>query len=410
MNMNKFIPFFADFQLFADLNTNTTTQTGEGQEILSTEMKTYYDKNIIRNAEPFLVHDQFAQKRQIPKNSGKKIEFRKLNPFPKALTPLSEGVTPNGRKLDWTKVESTVSQYGDYVTTSDVLNLTALDNNIIEAGRILGEQAGRTLDTVTREVLSSGTNVQYADGTKLARHKLESTDVLTVMAIKKAVNTLKKNNAGTINGGYFAIIHPNTAYDLTNDSAWKSVKEYDPKDLYNGEIGSLYGCRFIESSEAKVFSAEKLSKESAQLSLKAASAGATSVEYKTEVSAQAAGELVNKSVIIDGELYKITDATTTAATITPALTSDIEADCVMYGAGGGIDGCDIYSTIVFGADAYGVTDVEGGGLETIIKALGSAGTADPLNQRSTVGWKALKTAEILTDAFMVRIETASSQK
>lgn len=77
---------------------------------------------------------------------------------------------------------------------------------------------------------------------------------------------------------------------------------------------------------------------------------------------------------------------------------------------GGVDGCDIYSTIVFGADAYGVTDVEGGGLETIIKALGSAGTADPLNQRSTVGWKALKTAEILTDAFMVRIETASSQK
>lgn len=135
MYMNKIIPFFADFQLFADLNTNTTTQTGESQEILSTEMKTYYDKNIIRNAEPFLVHDQFAQKRQIPKNSGKKIEFRKLNPFPKALTPLSEGVTPNGRKLDWTKVESIVSQYGDYVTTSDVLNLTALDNNIIEAGQ-----------------------------------------------------------------------------------------------------------------------------------------------------------------------------------------------------------------------------------------------------------------------------------
>lgn len=120
---------------------------------------------------------------------------------------------------------------------------------------------------------------------------------MTVTAIKKAVNTLKKNNAGTINGGYFAIIHPNTAYDLTNDSAWKSVKEYDPKDLYNGEIGSLYGCRFIESSEAKVFSAEKLSKASAQLSLKAATAGATSVEYKTAVSAETQASLLIKTLL-----------------------------------------------------------------------------------------------------------------
>ena len=61
-----------------------------------------------------------------------------------------------------------------------------------------------------------------------------------------------------------------------------------------------------------------------------------------------------------------------------------------------------------GADAYGVTEVTGGGLQTIIKQLGSAGTADPLNQRATAGWKAIKTAEILVENYMVRVETAST--
>ena len=68
----------------------------------------------------------------------------------------------------------------------------------------------------------------------------------------------------------------------------------------------------------------------------------------------------------------------------------------------------IYSTLVIGENAYGVTEIEGGGLEHIVKQLGSAGTADALNQRATVGWKATKTAEILVDEYMVRVETGST--
>ena len=77
-------------------------------------------------------------------------------------------------------------------------------------------------------------------------------------------------------------------------------------------------------------------------------------------------------------------------------------------AGAGASGKDVYATMVLGADAYGVTEVEGGGLQHIVKQLGSAGTADPLNQRATVGWKAIKTAERLVEAFMIRIESCST--
>lgn len=320
---------FFNLQMFASPNTNVTTASEVGNNI-SVQMKTFYDKNIIRNAQPIMIHDQFGQKRPIPKNSGKKIEFRRLNPFPKATTPLTEGVTPDGRKLDWTKVESEVSQYGDYVTTSDLLNLTAVDNTVVEAQRVLGEQAGATLDTITREVLNSGTNVQYVDGSKVSRSSITSTDVLTVKAIKKAVNTLKRMNARKIDGDYIAIIHPDVAYNLTNDPNWLNVNMYNPKNWYEGEIGRIHGVRFIETSEAKIFT------------------------------------------------------------------------------GAGASGADVYSTLVIGADAYGVTEIVGGGLETIIKSKGSGGTSDPLDQRSTIGWKASKTAEILTQAFMVRIETGAN--
>ena len=81
----------------------------------------------------------------------------------------------------------------------------------------------------------------------------------------------------------------------------------------------------------------------------------------------------------------------------------------MYPGGGAAGGRDVYSTLVLGQNAYGVTSVEGGGLEHIIKQKDSGGTTDPLDQRSTVGWKATKTAKRLVEQYMVRIESCSKR-
>ena len=318
-----------------DSNTNVTTQTGEGQD-LSPEMKVYYSDYLIDNAMPKLVHDQFGQKRPIPKGKGKTIEFRKYSPLPKALTPLTEGVTPNGRKLNVSTLTAEVKQYGDYVELSDVLLLTAIDNNLVEATKLLGAQAGQTLDTITREVLVGGTNVQYAAGEVNARNLLtggaaDGNHYLTVDAVRRAVRFLKNQNAEQIDGSWVGIIHPDISYDLMNDPEWKYPHQYqDTTNLYEGEIGKIAGVRFVETTEAK----------------------------------------------------KI--------------------------VGGGKDSRDVYVTLILGANAYGVTEIEGGGLQHIVKQLGSAGTADPLNQRATAGWKAIKTAERLVEQFMVRVETAST--
>ena len=132
--MKKIINFL---QRFAN-ELQTTLLPG-----LSAEMKTFYDMTLIDEAQANLVHDQFGQKRPIPKNGGKKIEFRKYASLPKALQPLTEGVTPDGKKLSVSTVEAEVNQYGDYVCLSDVLDLTAIDNNALEATKVIGRQIGR---------------------------------------------------------------------------------------------------------------------------------------------------------------------------------------------------------------------------------------------------------------------------
>ena len=317
---------FINLQLFAEVQTTLL-------EGLSAEMKTFYDMTLIDEAQASLVHDQFGQKRPLPKNGGKTIEFRKFAALAKATTPLTEGVTPDGKGLTVSTITATVNQYGDYITQSDVLELTSLDNTILEATKLLGRQAGLTLDTVVRNVLQSGTNVTYcpkvasggAETAVTSREALDNTCQLTVKVLQQVVAKLRAQNAPTIGGKYVAIIHPYVAYDLMRDPEWIDAHKYaKPDNLYEGEIGEVAGIRFVQTSEAKIY------------------------------------------------------------------------------AGG------VFGTLVFGEGAYGVTEITGGGLQTIVKQKGSAGTADPLDQRSSVGWKAIKTAELLIPQYLVRVESKSA--
>ena len=156
--MRKFDLYPADLGMFEvvfnEINRTTDTTATTGND-LSVEMKTYYSKYLIDLAEPELVHDRWGQKRPIPKNGGKIVEFRKYDSLPKALTPLVEGITPTGRKMNASNLTAEVHQYGDFIKLSDVLMLTAIDNNLTQAIRLLASQAGRTLDTVTRKYIAA---------------------------------------------------------------------------------------------------------------------------------------------------------------------------------------------------------------------------------------------------------------
>ena len=342
------------------------------------------------------------------------------------LTPLTEGVTPNGQKLTMGVITATVAQYGGFVELSDILLLTAIDNNLVQATELLASQAGRTLDTITREVLNGGTNVLYAGGV-LDRSLLVGgrgtasyNKYLTVDEIRKAVRALKVQNTQKINGYYVGIIHPDAAYDLMNDPKWVNVKTYsDPEGIYEGEIGKIEGVRFVESTEAKIFHAANLTETDGTdvgvrtLTVASYNSGNKTVTIDEKLTTNQAAGLVGRKVIIDGEVSEISAAAAGAAgaetfTLKDARTENPADNDVVYPGEAGAAGRDVYSTLILGANAYGVTEITGGGLQHIVKQLGSAGTADPLNQRATAGWKATKVAERLVEQYMIRVEAAST--
>lgn len=326
-----------DLQMFATASTQNQNTTGASG--MSAEMKTFYEKRLIDQAEPALVHDQFGDPYPIPANGGKNIEFRKYDSLPKATTPLTEGVTPDGQTMNVSTVTAEVRQYGGWVPITDTLQLTAIDNNILQATKIIASQAGRTLDTIVRDVLAGGTNVIYApkigeggaETPVTSRATLDATCQLTSDLIARAATQLKAMNADPIGTSFVGIIHPYVTYELRRDPDWIDVHKYaQPDEIYNGEIGTLHGVRFVETSEAKIWK----------------------------------------------------------GTGCPA-------------------GLAVFSTLILGAHAYGSTEIEGGGLEHIVKQLGYGD--DPLNQRASVGWKAHKTAERLVEQYMVRIESCSAR-
>lgn len=309
------------------LNPNMTTSAG-----ISPAQQKYYDKKMIKDMKPKLVHYQYGQVRPIPKRGGKTVQFRKWTPFGALTTPLQEGVVPNGQALSMTEITATVDHYGGYVTVTDMLDLTALDPIVNDSVEMMADQGALTIDKLTQTAMAAGTNVQYANG-KTTRVSLTVSDKLTTTEIRRAVRTLKKAKAPMFSRGgrqhYIAIVGPDAVYSMQEDSTWMDVSKYQDKEsIYSGEIGQIMGVVFVESTEALIYT------------------------------------------------------------------------------GAGASGINVLGVFVFGRDAYGVIDIDGGAnVSTKVKSAGSAGTADPLDQISTIGWKVQAyVAKILQPGWLVRIE------
>lgn len=233
---------------------NITTQTATGKD-MSPTMKTFYDTSLLENARENMVFTQLGKKQSM---KGNKVEWRKFNTFAPALTPLTEGVIPTGQNFGMTKIEATTTQHGDYVSVSDRLELESYDDVIYGATEEMGAAEGETFDTLTRNILVAGNSVAYApkaDGTVIAsRATLTADCLLTPDLVAKAATWLKNNKAPKIDGYYVAVIHPYQAYDLRKSHDWVEAHKYaDVAPIFNGEIGTLHGIRFIEATSAKVW-------------------------------------------------------------------------------------------------------------------------------------------------------------
>ena len=391
-----------DLQLFADSNTQTTSG-------LSAEMKTYYGMELLENAKPALVHNQFAATKPLPVGGGKTVEWRKFGSFDKALTPLTEGVTPDGSGISVSYITKDLSQYGDYTTVSDMLDMTAIDDVVLEITDRHGANMGLTLDTVTRNEIQQGTKVLYApdgEGNEVThRYALTGACKMTSELVAKAATALKKMNAPTFDGKYVCIIHPSVAFDLRQDEAWIAAHQYAAAtELFSGEIGELHGVRFVETTEAKIFRGDDLASDSRSLKVNNAE-GVSGTTVAFDGGTVEANALKDRYVLIGSTRAKVVSNTASSMEVNVAVTADDNAD--IYPGEGGAAGCAVYGCLFIGKGAYGVVDLSEG-TEVIVKSRGSSGTADPLDQRSSVGWKGVHAAAILYDEYMVRVECGSS--
>lgn len=212
-------------------------------------MQIYYDRNFLDRAEMAIVYDYGAQKKNMPKNSGKTVFFNRFSPLAVATTPLNENTNPSGVDMSSTVVSATIAEYGNYTRVSSLFEMTSLDEGLKEHIEVMAQNAGETLDTLIATELSTGSTTQYANS-KVALTAVASTDTLTGAEIRKAVRTLKKNKAKTFEDGlYRAIVPVSAAYDLRGNSEWLNANTYVNVDLYkNGQIGALHGVKFIETN------------------------------------------------------------------------------------------------------------------------------------------------------------------
>lgn len=308
-------------------------------------------KELLKRAIPFMVLEKFGQAKTLPGNSSKVIKFRRYSALPNTPVALSEGVTPGNQVLSATDITATLSQYGDRITVSDVIEDTHEDQVLQEAINILGEQAAQMIEKMRFGVLSAGLNVLYANG---ATRSAVNT-AITLQTQRRAVRTLKRQNARPITSivksspnygtdavapGFVALVHPDLAPDIRSLSGFVPAERYGMMTPWENELGKCEEVRYVESTIFAPF----------------ADAGG------------AAGAMIS--------------------------TSGVSAD--------------VYPILMLGRDAYGLVALKGVFAITPMVVNAKPSDSDPLAQRSHVSWKAYQTAVILNDAFMTRIEVAAT--
>ena len=280
--MMDFIDRFG-LQAFADAGTVVNATTGynnaydatqhqdfdqNGPNTLDPEIKAFYDTELLENARVEMFYAQFAKKQPLPARHGGTVEWRKWNTFQRA-EKLQEGVIPTGQKFGVSKLTGSIDQYGTYTAITDRLELRAYDDIILGATTEMGASAAETQEVLIRDGLMTNTNVFYChnikpDGTygavaiptscaQMGAADADGWALLTPDMVSRVVTQMKKARVPTINGKYYAVVHPSVAYDLRSSEEWIEAHKYAaPEQLFNGEIGELHGCRFIEDAFAPV--------------------------------------------------------------------------------------------------------------------------------------------------------------
>ena len=300
---------------------------------LPPEVRTYFDRLLLTLARPYFIYDLFAQKRQIPLNSGDQMVFRRYGTLSAATIPLTDGQTPAGDQLSVTDFKAAISWYGSFVTITDQVQFVVQDRVLNEATKVLSLQLGLTIDTLIRDMMvSTASTILCSHGNNgNAPTEINDQDIQTaVIALRQGNARLMtnpmpgENKFGTspVRSSYWGFMSVDLQDDLEAVTSFISAANFpNPMNALEAEWGSTRNVRW----------------------------------------------LLNTNGFNNGAALPI------------------------------------YSNFILGQESYGVVRLGAKEAEFIVKPLGASGTADPLNQRGTVGYKYPFATRILNDNWITRL-------
>ena len=324
-------------------------QTSYGD--ISPRTAAYAEKELLKRGLPFLVLEKFGQAKTLPEASSKVIKFRRYSALPTVPTALTEGVTPTGQQLAVTDITATLTQYGDKVTISDVIMDTHEDPVLNEAVTLIGEQAAQMIEKMRFGVLKAGTNVLYANGA--ARNAVNT--AISINLQRRAVRALKRQNARFIT------------------SVVRSTPAYGTENVAPGFVALIH-----PDLEADV----------------------------RQLTGFVPAEKYGSMTPWENELGKCEDCRYVSSTVFEPWADAGGAKGTMLSTTG--TSADVYPVLYVARDAYGIVALKGMFAVTPMVVNPKPSDSDPLAQRGHVGWKAMQTAVILNDLWMVRAEVAAT--
>jgi N4-gp56 family major capsid protein len=234
----------------ADVFTGATSAAGSGQ--LTNQVLTAYQRSALFALRDELIFDQFSRYRPGNlTNPGTPISFLFWSDLATATTPLSEVVDVDAVGLSDSTKTLTPAEYGNAVLMTLRIRL---DNYLIgwdaDVSDIVNRNMVETIDELARTELDNATNADTADGGAVG--------ALTATALIRTKHAeLRADNVRPMDGTlYTCLIHPETAYDLkteTGDQSWLVPAAYvDTARIYNNEIGTFAGFKFVESNRGEL--------------------------------------------------------------------------------------------------------------------------------------------------------------
>lgn len=222
---------------------------------VNADLQTYFARELLKLTEYLTVFKNYAFLEPLPANSSKTVSFTQFANLTPPSGTLTEGTTPTDDALSVSAITATVDQVGQFVTLTDLAQLTVKHPLMDQLMQNLGQSAARSYDNRIQAVVIAGTNVQYAGG-RAARTAITSSDVMSSAELSKAVANLRNNGGQPFDdGNYVLVVDPSVEQDIVNDTKFNAAGAYSQVAKLNAnEVGVWYGVRVVRSNNIPTIS------------------------------------------------------------------------------------------------------------------------------------------------------------